>query len=98
MFSSAAPSNTGQIARTYARMGRAQEARELLALPIRDGMAAAAVHAALGDHDAAFAALSRAVEARDGGSLYIKSEPTLNSLHADPRWARLLQRMRLGNS
>ena len=88
-----------QVARTYARMGRAREARELLAsLESRDGVSAAAVHAALGDHDAAFAALFRAVEVRDGGFLFIKSEPDLKSLHADPRWAGLLQRMRLGIS
>jgi len=88
-----------QVARTYARMGRAREARELLAsLESRDGVSAAAVHAALGDHDAAFAALFRAVEVRDGGFLFIKSEPALKSLHADPRWAGLLQRMRLGIS
>jgi len=88
-----------QVARTYARMGRTQDARELLAnLQLRDGVGTAAVHTALGDLDAAFAALFRAVEARDEGLLFIKSEPNLKGLHADPRWAGLLQRMRLGNS
>jgi tetratricopeptide (TPR) repeat protein len=53
----------------------------------------AAVHAALGDPDAAFAALDRAVEARDPWLLALRTHPWLDPLRTDPRLAELVGRM-----
>ncbi len=52
----------------------------------------ATVYAALGDQDDAFRALARMFEERDGLN-YVKTDPRLDSLHADPRWQVLLRRM-----
>jgi hypothetical protein len=57
--------------------------------------AQAAVHVALGDHDAAFALMTRAIDAREEWLLFIKADPDFDSLHADPRWTGLLRRMHL---
>jgi TolB-like protein/Flp pilus assembly protein TadD len=86
-----------RIARTYARMGRAGDARRLL--PSLQGVAGgtAAVHVALGEHDMAFTLLFRAVDGREDWFPFIKADPDFDALHADHRWNELLQRMRLGN-
>ena len=52
----------------------------------------ATVYAALGDRNDAFESLSRMFEERDGLN-YLKTDPRLDSLHADPRWQVLLRRM-----
>ena len=49
----------------------------------------------LGDTDAAFRILEKAVEERDSLLAFIKEDPTLDKLHSDPRWKLLLQRMNL---
>jgi tetratricopeptide (TPR) repeat protein len=53
----------------------------------------AEVHAWRGDIDAAFAALDRACTQTDSGLTRVLSNPFLRSLHADPRWATLLDRL-----
>jgi hypothetical protein len=53
------------------------------------------VQAALGRTDAAFASLERAWQERRGLQAYIKVEPILDPLRGDPRFRRLLERMRL---
>jgi TolB-like protein/Flp pilus assembly protein TadD len=58
-------------------------------------VAFAMVHAALGDNDAAFRWLDRAYDERRGWLCYLKVEPLLDGLRTDPRFARLLERMRL---
>lgn len=92
------PAYGARIARTYARMGRASDARRLL--PSLDGFAGstAAVYAALGEHDMAFTLLFRAVDGREDWLPFIKADPDFDTLHADHRWNELLQRMRLGNN
>jgi serine/threonine-protein kinase len=82
--------------------GRKTEARAVL-----DGLRAAAkeryvspvafvtLHAALGDADAAFEWLERAHADRRGWLAYLRVEPLLDSLRSDPRFTRLLERMRL---
>jgi hypothetical protein len=57
----------------------------------------AEVFAALGDHDAAFTSLFRALDERDSWLLFIKSDPIFEGLHRDPRWAAVLRRMNLGD-
>jgi hypothetical protein len=53
------------------------------------------VFAALGDQDAAFVSLFRALDERDSWPLFIKTDPIFEGLHHDPRWADLLARMNL---
>jgi TolB-like protein/Tfp pilus assembly protein PilF len=87
-----------RVARTYARMGRAGDARRLLPSLQGLGGGAAAMHAALGEHDMAFTLLFRAVDGREDWFPFIKEDPDFDALHADHRWNELLQRMRLGNN
>nr|MBA2457903.1 tetratricopeptide repeat protein [Gemmatimonadales bacterium] len=53
------------------------------------------LHAALGENDAAFEWLDRAYDDRRGWLAYLRVEPRLDGLRGDPRFARLLGRMRL---
>lgn len=52
----------------------------------------AVIHALLGDTDAAFASLDRAVETRDLGLLRLPTDLRLRRLHDDPRFGLLLRR------
>ncbi|HET9229629.1 MAG TPA: protein kinase [Thermoanaerobaculia bacterium] len=53
----------------------------------------AEAHGARGEVDSAFQWLERAYELRDGGLAHLQASPRLRSLHADPRWDRLLETM-----
>ena len=53
----------------------------------------AAIHAALGDLDSAFAALEAGYERRDGFLISIHVDPLLEPLRADPRFADLVRRI-----
>ncbi len=55
----------------------------------------AAVYAALGDKDAAFASLDRAYEERDAGLARLEADPAFDPLRSDPRFAHLLARLGL---
>jgi tetratricopeptide (TPR) repeat protein len=48
------------------------------------------IHAALGDHDAAFKWLPLAVEERSGWIAYLRVDPRLDHLHTDPRFTQLI--------
>jgi tetratricopeptide (TPR) repeat protein len=77
----------------YARMGKRSEAESIFKnLPsnVRENMAG--VYIALGDIDAAFSALFKAVEERRA-NIFIKADPDLEPLHSDPRWPDLMRRM-----
>jgi tetratricopeptide (TPR) repeat protein len=83
------------VARIYARMGRRSQARQVLPLrqtSRREWLQLAAAYAALEDRDEAFRLLFDSVEERDGLN-YVKTDPRLDTLHADPRWQLLLRRM-----
>jgi len=82
-------------ARILARAGRTNEARKLLADVPPQSPRRAEVFAALGENDAAFASLFRALDQRDSWLLFIKSDPIFDGLHRDPRWAAALRRMNL---
>jgi serine/threonine-protein kinase len=80
----------------YGRTGHPEEVRKMLAqltaLRARqyvpgDGFIAG--YAQLGDRDAAFAELERAVQARDWGALMIGMYPEYAPLRADPRFAKI---------
>ena len=90
-----APTDTHLWARTYER--ELTEARKILRTgrtSKTDWLASAAAYAALDDKDEAFRMLFRMFEGRDGLN-YVKTDPRLDSLHADPRWQVLLRRMNL---
>ena len=78
-----------------ARAGRRDEARQ-----VQDSLAAdahydrAAVAAALGDRDRAFRQLGRTVEAEDPYLFQIPTDPWFEPLHGDPRWVRLVARLK----
>ena len=55
----------------------------------------AQAYAFRGQRDEAFHWLDRAFEQRDGGLAELKYDPLMRELHADPRWAALLNRMGL---
>jgi tetratricopeptide (TPR) repeat protein len=88
------------MAGVYARMGKQREARQMLAglktttnpASFSDALIAP-VYALLGDKDEAFKSLFRQVEEHSNVATYIKADPPLESLHADPRWKELLRRM-----
>jgi predicted nucleic acid-binding protein len=82
--------------------GRPEEARALLGeLESRrreryvTPVAMVMLYAALGDTEAAFAWLDRAYDERRGWLAYLNVEPMLDGLRGDPRFRRLLERMRL---
>ena len=53
----------------------------------------ALLHGVLGELEDAFHWLDRALDERWGLVIYFKNNPWLTSLHHDPRWSKLLQRM-----
>ena len=55
----------------------------------------AMMYARVGDKDKAFEFLQRAYDLHDMSLMFIKVDPVWTSLHSDPRFADLLQRLRL---
>ena len=85
-----------------AARGRPEEARAILAeleARRRDAyvspVALVMVYSALGDADRAFEWLDCAYEERRGWLAYLNVEPMLDGLRGDPRFRRLVERMRL---
>ncbi|MEM7354861.1 MAG: winged helix-turn-helix domain-containing protein [Acidobacteriota bacterium] len=87
-----------------ARAGNTDEARDLLhelQYRARSGEAMdpyylAIVHAGLGDHASTLAALEEALAVRSPNLIYLRVEPFFETLHADPRYRRLQERVGLG--
>jgi tetratricopeptide (TPR) repeat protein len=92
-----------EIADAHARAGRRDEAQRMLQeFSDRqsrgffvDSPRLAMIHAALGEPDQAFALLEQALEERSSALVYLKVEPRLDNLRADPRYAQLLRRIGL---
>ena len=80
------------IARVYAVTGRRAKAEELLQ-EVKEDYLRAVVFAALGDKDRAFELLEKSIQDRNSIVVVMKEDPPLESLHSDPRWNALLQRM-----
>jgi hypothetical protein len=81
-------------------LGRTAESDKLLAELVKGfaGNAAyqiAEVHAWRGEREPAFVWLERAYVQRDAGLTLVKSDPMLEKLHGDPRFAALLRKMNL---
>jgi len=90
---------TGQ-ALAYHALGRNKDSDAALAELIAKFETGAAyqivqVYAFRGESDKAFAWLDRAYTQRDTGLPDLKTDPLLNNLSRDPRYAQLLQKMRL---
>jgi eukaryotic-like serine/threonine-protein kinase len=90
-----------RLIRVYARMGRREEALRMLKDLERtteplgfNKYSAATAWAELGDKDEAFRLLFSVVEERGHLNIYyLNVDPSLDSLHSDPRWKELLRRM-----
>jgi hypothetical protein len=93
---------TAGLGRVAVARGRLTEARGIL-----DGLYAESrehyvspvafvmMHAGLNEADRAFEWLDRAVEDRRGWLAYLRVEPLLDPIRGDPRFGRLLEKMRL---
>ena len=86
----------------YARMGREEDAREVLAMledaaklqPVSD-FQKAAIHVGLGEQDRALALLERAVEEPTWHVRLLKVTPIFDPLRSEPRFHALLESVRL---
>ncbi len=86
----------------HAAWGHEEEARnilreleELAARKYISQVLVAVILAGLGQKDRALACLDQAYEQRDGKLAYLKVDPTLDSLRAEPRFQQLMGRMGL---
>ncbi len=101
-LSGGSPFTLGFLAYGYGRAGRPEEARALLELA-REAAAAGYVPAStffmgyigLGERDAAFEWMDKAIETRDPIIMPIKTFPFLDPVRGDPRYAALLRKMHL---
>jgi DNA-binding winged helix-turn-helix (wHTH) protein/TolB-like protein/Flp pilus assembly protein TadD len=90
--------SSGRLGQAYARSGRQNEARRLLAALRRNegGVYGAAwIHLGLGERDAALACLSQAVDDRAAEVIYLRADPIYDDLRADARFTELLKRIGL---
>ena len=94
---------TGSLVHTYAKSGRADDARQLLQEMIqrRDtsyvpAYDLAIINAGLGERDEAFAWLGEACDERSTWLTYSRLDPRLDDLRGDPRFEALLRRVGLG--
>lgn len=84
------------LARIYARTGKHDAARRILAkTKSADAGPLASAYAALGDKDEAFRLLFKSVQERVDWYIFIKADPPFDVLHSDPRWKELLRLMNL---
>ncbi len=97
-----APLYLASLGHAFAKTGDEPAARAILSRLQSEASAqhvsafhVAAVHAALGDLDAAFDGLDRAIDERDPWIGYMKVDPRLDPLRADPRFTELLNRVGL---
>jgi len=87
------------LASAYARSGKKAEAEKLFEELLRTGSASeyliAALWAALGEKDKAFASLNEAFNQRDVQLVSLKVDPSLDDLRDDPRFSELVTRVGL---
>lgn len=93
----------GALAQAYASAGKRAEALQLLrSLQLREESGEVLpefpliwAHAALGDHDEAFARLEKAYREHRDRMLWVKVDPQLAALRTDPRFHDLVRRMNM---
>jgi adenylate cyclase len=90
------------LGHAYASAGHTQEARELLARLMKRGRRTyvpsywiALLHVGLGSKNQAFTWLERANRERSAWLAWVKVEPRFDRLRSDPRFPRLLRRLKL---
>jgi TolB-like protein/Tfp pilus assembly protein PilF len=87
---------------TYAKMGKRDEAQQVLDYLIKrsrqeyiSSYNLALLHFALGDNDQGFKCLGNAYEERDSQMCTLKVDPGFDSIRSDPRFKELLKKMSL---
>jgi hypothetical protein len=85
---------TGRLGYAYARAGRIEEARRMLAETEPTQVQAAFVCAGLGDREGALRRLEESERRRETDVLFAGVEPLLDSLRNEPRFERLVRRVR----
>jgi TolB-like protein/class 3 adenylate cyclase/tetratricopeptide (TPR) repeat protein len=90
------------LGHVFASAGRPKEAHQILSTLTERGRSRyvpsywiALVYVGLGDKDRAFRWLRRAEEERSAWLAWVKVEPRFDRLRSDPRFARLLRRLKL---
>jgi serine/threonine protein kinase/tetratricopeptide (TPR) repeat protein len=98
-FAGDTPTTRAKQAHVLASCGHPEEARAMLRDLIErrsqqwvTAYEIAAIHARLGEHDGAFSWLARAEDEHSVGLTYLRVDPRLDSLRADPRFSELLLR------
>jgi hypothetical protein len=93
---------TGTIAGIFARLGRPEEARKLLAELTTLGkqqfvtpLQKAIIHFALGENEEGFRLLNISAEQRDVNLQYEGTDSAFNSVRRDPRFVSLRQKLGL---
>jgi TolB-like protein/tetratricopeptide (TPR) repeat protein len=71
------------------------ELKRLLRTGYSSSYASAAIHAGMGDTNAAFEFLNRACEVHDPELIWLRWDPQLDNIRSDPRFQSLLNRMSL---
>jgi len=94
------PHALGHMGNAYARMGRTEDARVMISRleehVRKDGVGRfeiALVYAGLNEKDQAFAWLEKSYAAHDKGLTYLRIDPCLDPLRADPRFQDLIHRV-----
>jgi len=94
------PHPIGALGYAYAKSGRKDEARKLLATLIEQSKSRyvpsywiAVIHAGLDEKDEAFAWLEKAYQERSWWLLWIKMDPRVDSLRSDVRFTGLMRRV-----
>ena len=99
-LSNHSPAFRGVLIGVYGRVGRHHEARALFEpmtqAPDPPPFFMAVLHAALGDHDKVYPWLERGVRERADFMHSLRTNPFLINEWKDPRFAEILQQMRLG--
>jgi tetratricopeptide (TPR) repeat protein len=94
------PCYRGSLGHAYAISGQTARARQLLKVLEKatdqkyvPSYAIALIYAGLGDKDKAITWLRRAYEDRSTGMAFLRTDPELSNLHADPRFEDLSRRI-----
>jgi serine/threonine-protein kinase len=85
---------SGMLARAYVRAGRRSEAQKLVP-QLKDPWDLAVAYQALGDSSHALDAIAAAMDRRELNVVMAKTDPTFDSLRANPRFQQLIARLKI---
>ncbi len=95
------PTANLELARTFARAGKRQEAKRIIAAVLKarnqylPPLVVASAYAALGEKDRAFAWLEKGYAEHESGVGWLRVSPAFDPLRSDPRFTVLLHKMKL---